>query len=152
MLWRLLYLLFEDDVHPARDLLGISNNVHCVRHVAWGAAVKPYYKDSLTALRRVLYEILQFAVRHSAYFPLQPSPRFQNPKLSDFQRMKSVQIKEHPQQSAPMLRAIIVTRRDVDSPNNARKLSIASEDELQVLFRLRGVQAVTCCDYKVREC
>ena len=143
-----MFLLFEDEVHPAKDLLGISNTVHCVRHIAWGAAIKPFYKDSFAVLRRALYEVLQYAVRHSSYFPTLPSARFHNPKLSDFQRLKSVTIDKN-QGIKPITRAVIVSRRDLDSSNNARKLSVASEDELQTLFRSRGVQAIVCCNYKV---
>lgn len=78
--FKLLFWLFEGDVREARQIL--EGGPHCIRHVAWGTAIKVFYRDSLVSLRRVVYKVMQSMLRSSPSYPRQSANEFSQPSPS----------------------------------------------------------------------
>ena len=73
--FKILFWIFEGDVREAKQLF--DGGPHCLRHMSWGTTIKPFYRDSLVVLRRVIYSIMQHTLRSSPSFPLKPSHELQ---------------------------------------------------------------------------
>ena len=60
-MFKLLHVLFNGKVLPAADLF--RGGPHCVRHAVWGTSMKVFYRDSLSELRRAVYDVFHAAIR-----------------------------------------------------------------------------------------
>jgi hypothetical protein len=134
MIYKVLEVLFEGDIRPARELFHTPKGPRCISHMAWGNGVKPLYLDSLLALRASVYKVLQYAIRGSVQFPPLPAKNF----FVNEPRSKS---------RRPSPKIVLVTRRH--SSTNNRKVSSKTEDNIVQLFRDRGYLAEVCCDFSV---
>jgi hypothetical protein len=59
MIYKVLEVLFEGDIRPARELFHTPKGPRCISHMAWGNGVKPLYLDSLLALRASVYKVIK---------------------------------------------------------------------------------------------
>ena len=156
-LFSLLDVIFEGKVHPARAIL--TGGRHCVAHLAWGTSMKPFYRDSLVDLRRVLYRVLHHLLRSSALIPSMPASallQFGNDSLTSsssssssstsFSDLSSSSSSSFAKPRQP--RVIIVTRNTTRPANDAsRRLTADSERRLVQAFHRLGIEAVICCDF-----
>ena len=99
-------------------------------------SMKPFYRDSLIDLRRVLYLLLQRSLKAWSNYPALPAPEL---------RAASGE----PTSSANP-RVVIVTRNATLPLSDAsRRLTRRSEQLLLTAFRERGASAVICCDFSI---
>jgi hypothetical protein len=122
--------------------------------VTWGTSIKPFYRDSLVALRRAIFIVLQYIIRKAPQFPQKPAPEL---KLTSNVKSKWA---THIARTAPKAetnlgtilappRVVIVTRNGTLTDENPyRKLSKDSEARLLKAFEARGASAVICCNFK----
>ena len=173
--FKILFWIFEGDVREAKQIF--DGGPHCLRHMAWGTTIKPFYRDSLVAIRRVIYSIMQHTLRSSPSFPSQPSHELQphdehdgtliaipQPSTGWFSKLwprrsasppeithnndRRMDIKKALQTAGVIPRVIIVTRNLTgDEDLPGRKIAWRSEIQLQQTFEDRGAKAVICCDF-----
>ena len=173
--FKILFWMFEGDVREAKQIF--VGGPHCLRHMAWGTTIKPFYRDSLVAIRRVIYLIMQHTLRSSQSFPLQPSHELQPhdehdgtlttippsstitgwfskfwsrsvPHPETTNHDRRMDIKKALQTAGVIPRVIIVTRNLTgDEDLPSRKIAWRSEVQLQQTFEDRGAKAVICCDF-----
>jgi hypothetical protein len=143
-----LQLLFEGDVRPVKELFRPRGGPRCIRHLAWGNGIKPLYKDSWHALRKAVYQVFQYAVRHSNIFPPSPAAEF----FVGMSTMKNVYNDNRlmPESSRTPF-VVLVSRNNSNSLDNRRKILGYSESLIIDLFRKRGVPAATCCRFAERD-
>jgi hypothetical protein len=135
LLYKVIHHLFKkNSIYPANQIL--TGGPHCLRHLTWGTAMKPFYRDSLIELRRVVYRVFNQVLRSSNGYPMISAPEL---RLENHQAANA---KNHP-------RVIIVTRNTTRAdPSPFRKLSRQSELDLQAAFRMKGSAAVICCNFQ----
>jgi Glycosyltransferase 61 len=128
LLYRVLNELYGNNVQPAKALL--KGGPHCVQHMTWGTGMKPFYRDSLIDLRRVVFQVFHETLRKT-YAHVKPAPEL-------------TQLAGH---SNP--RVLIVTRNTTKpDPSPFRKLSANSERDLKQAFERKGSPAVICCNFQ----
>lgn len=131
LLYRMINELFENDVQPVHKIL--RGGPHCIQHVTWGTAMKPFYRDSLIELRRVVFKIFHRTLRALSIFP---------PSAPELNYIVPSNKKKYP-------RVVIVTRNTTRAdPSPFRKLSKKSENDLRLAFQRAGSPAVVCCNFK----
>ena len=132
IMFKVLDFIFADIARPASDLL--KGGPHCIRKVVWSNAKKPFYKDSLAHLRKILHNFLVLVLQKNKHFPELPTPEFRE--------------KEKKRTSPQVPRVVIVTRNFTDGLKNPyRKLSYTSEVALKNAFEAQGAYVVICCDF-----
>lgn len=132
LLYKLIHHLFpKSNIYRANRIL--NGGPHCIRHLTWGTAIKPFYRDSLVELRRVTYKVFNQVLRSSDGYPNQSAPE--------------LQYERHVMNKYP--RVVIVTRNSTRAdPSPFRKLSRQSETELKQAFKAKGSPAVICCNFQ----
>ena len=164
VMWRTLHTLF-DDVRPARDVL--AGGPHCVRHVAYAAALTTMHSHTLVVLRRALYLVMQAALRLLPTYPALPAPELRFPddngrvhratNASDRSRSSDDRATQRTQpgqpQPPPPPRVVIITRNTTTmetlKKTIQRTLSRQSENALRDAFVARGAAVAICCDWTI---
>ncbi len=142
IMYQVLDFLFGDVTRPASDLL--KGGPHCIRKVVWSNGKKPFYKDSLAHLRKILYKFLILSLQKNKNFP-----ELSAPELREKASKKSKKRKKAQSSAAEAPRVVIVTRNftGMGLRDPYRKLSYTSEVAIKTAFEAKGAHAVICCDF-----
>ncbi len=145
IMYQVLDFIFEDIARPASDLL--KGGPHCIRKVVWSNGKKPFYKDSLAHLRKILYKFLVLVLQKNKYFPKLPTPELREKETKKTRKNKKVTLSVLLPPQVP--RVVIVTRNftGFGLKDPYRKLSYTSEVALKNAFEAQGAHAVICCDF-----
>lgn len=120
-MFKLLHPLFSNQISPAVDIL--RDGPHCLEHVSWGSAMKPFYRDSLHHLRTKLFDLLKHTLSYQYTLPLKPSSTSSRPKV------------------------VIMSRTNTTMGSPQRKLARQSEEKLQRLYETYGAEVIVCCHF-----
>lgn len=138
LMFDLVHIIFDGRVFPASELF--REGPHCVTHLVWGTSMKPFYRDSLVDLRRVIYLVLHDVLRSSLS---SSSITQQNSDVNSMVRTTSVS------GTSTKPRVIIVTRNTTKPLTDAsRRLTTESEQQLAEAFRKVGAEVIICCDFR----
>ena len=136
IIYKALVPLFSADVLPAKEALGRDKGPQCFRRISWGSAAKPFYKDGLAALRRVIYLVFRTVIEHS-------------PGVEPSNNPVSAQREGNSANGKRSLKIVVVGRGGGSSSGgHKRSLHRESEKALLDLLDKRGHEVSPCCDFK----